>query len=93
MPSVQGMQQEGKHYSSHSWVCLGLPLSVFFHLGPIYLSKLNKFWPHHSECGILVPQLRIKLAPPSGEVRSLNPWMAMESPRKVFYTEVKQLNF
>lgn len=44
----------------------------------IYLFKL--FWPHHTACGSLVPQPRIKPELPALEVHSLNPWTVSKVP-------------
>ena len=44
----------------------------------IYLFKL--FWPHHTACGSLVPQPRIKPELPALEVHSLNLWTASKVP-------------
>ena len=38
------------------------------------------FWLHCAACGILVPQLRIKPAPPALEAQSLNHWTTREVP-------------
>ena len=43
------------------------------------------FWPQHTACGILVPQVGIKLSPPAAEAQSLNPWTTREVPRVVHF--------
>ena len=39
------------------------------------------FGQHCPACGILVPQPRLKPAPPALEAQSLNPWTAREVPQ------------
>ena len=49
-------------------------------LKTIFPDNFFFFWPCSVVCGILVPWLGIKPAPPTVEARSLNPWTAKEVP-------------
>ena len=49
------------------------------------------FWLLCMACGILVPMLGIKPAPPVMKARSLNHWSAREVPRDDFYFVVYKL--
>ena len=42
------------------------------------------FWPHHTACGILVPQLEIEARPLAVKAWSSNPWTTREFPGFAF---------
>ena len=63
----------------HSWSCLSKSPSrgLFFF-----------FWPHHTACGILVPQPGIQPFHPEVGAQSLNHWISREVPLNSLHREL-----
>ena len=67
-------------YKQKTGTFLAAPLKCLHFLQFFVLSAIFCFifGPHRTACGILVPQSRIKPAPPAVEAESLNYWTTRE---------------